>query len=143
MIAATASIQKAQKEWKWPLDLHTYDQGASLSAAELREISILLRHEWRGRYQTTVWIPRLERIVRPILDALILFPSSGQHRSSILRILLAEMLDRRSSLWRWSPRNWMTICCANRGAFAARYEVAGAARLSFVAVVLLLKRPVD
>ena len=31
MIAATASIQKAPQEWKWPLDLRTYDKAAALS----------------------------------------------------------------------------------------------------------------
>ena len=62
MIAATASIQKAPQEWKWPLDLRTYDKAAALSTAELREIRILLKHEWRGRYQTNVWIPRFKQI---------------------------------------------------------------------------------
>ena len=39
----------------------------------------------------------------------------------------------------------MTICCANRSAFAARYDVGGAARLSFMThhVALFLRRPVD
>jgi len=143
MNTSTATIQKVQKEWKWPLDLRAYDQSPSLSAAELREIRILLKYKWRGRYRRIEWIPRLERIVRPILDAMKLFPPSWQHQTSILRIFFTEMLQRRSSLWSWSARSWMTICGANRSAFALRYEVAGAARHSFIAVALALQRPVD
>lgn len=142
MSVATASIHKLPPtEWKWPLDLGAYDHAAP-SAAELREIGTLLKQEWRGRYRTNLWIPRLERIVRPILDALNLFEPVGQNRSSILWIVLTEMLARRSSLWSWSPRNWATVCCANRPAFNERYGVAGTARLPFLAVALLLKRPV-
>jgi hypothetical protein len=76
MNTSTATIQKVQKEWKWPLDLCAYDQSPSLSAAELREIRILLKYKWRGRYRRIEWIPHLERVVRPILEAVQLFPSS-------------------------------------------------------------------
>ena len=76
MNTSTATIQKVQKEWKWPLDLRAYDQSPSLSAAELREIRILLKYKWCGRYRRIEWISRLERIVRPILDAMKLFPPS-------------------------------------------------------------------
>ena len=139
---ATATIQDAPKEWKWPLNLCAYDQARSLSAAELEEIRILLKHEWRGEYHRTLWIPRLDWIVRPILDAEELFQSTRE-RSSIVRIFFTEMLQRRSSFWIWSPRVWMAICCGSRGAFVDRYKVDGSARVSFMAVLLLLKRPVE
>jgi hypothetical protein len=110
---------------------------------ELREISALLKHEWRGRYRTNLWIPRLERIVRPILDAEDLCEPDGRNRSSILRIVLTEVIARRSVLWGWSTRIWAKICCASRSAFTERYGVAGSARLPFLAVAILLKQPVQ
>src|SRR5262245_58198096 len=119
MSATKASIQKLSNAWKWPLNLRRYDQAAP-SATELGEIRTLLKQDWRGRYRTNLWIPRLERIVRPILDAEDLFEPDGRNRSSILWIVLTEVLARRSSLWSWSPRTWATICCANRTAFTER-----------------------
>lgn len=142
MTATTASIQKLPKAWKWPLDPRAYNQAAP-SAAELGEIRALLKQEWRGRYRTHLWIPRLERIVRPILDAQDLFEPDGRNRSSILWIVLTEVLARRSTLWSWSARIWASICCANRPAFTERYGVAGIARPPFLAVAILLKRPVS
>jgi integrase len=141
MSAATASIQKLSKEWKWPLDLRRYDQAAP-DGAELREIRSVLKQEWRGRFQTNLWIPRLERIVRPVLDAEDLFQPDGRDRSPILWIVLTEVLARRATVLSWSPRIWATVCCGNRTAFTERYGVAGTSRLPFLAVAILLNRPV-
>ena len=139
-VSPTSIPKQVMLEWKWPLDLRHYDR-ADPTPAELKEIRTLLKQEWRGRYQTDRWIPRVERLVRPILDADDLFEPAGPNRSSILWIILSEMLARRSALWSWSPRMWTTICCTNRPAFNERYGVAGDARLPFMAVALLLKRP--
>lgn len=142
MSTAPASISKqVTPEWKWPLDLRRYDR-ADPTPAELKDIRTLLKQDWRGRFQTNRWIPRVERLIRPVLDANELFEPTGRNRSSILWIILSEMLERRSSLWSWSPRMWTTICCTSRPAFQERYGFAGDARVPFMAVALLLQRPV-
>ena len=114
MIAATASIQKAPQEWKWPLDLRTYDKAAFFPRQSYARSGSCSSTSGADVTKTNVWIPRLERIARPILDAQERFPSCGEHRSSILRIVLTEMLQRRSSCWSWSPRNCMMIFCVSR-----------------------------
>ncbi len=141
MSGATALVlTTSPKAWNWRLDLRAYDQAAP-SRTELGEIRTLLKQQWRGRYRTNLWIPRLRRLVQPILDAETLFEPAGQNRRSILRIVLTEMLARRSSIWNWSPRIWATICCADRAAFTERYGVAGDARLPFIAISLLTEAP--
>lgn len=141
MNAATATIHK-RKVWKWPLNLDRYNRSPSLSAVELKTIRVL-RKKWHGCYRMDWWVSRLERLVRPILDAQKLFPLSNRDRMSMLRILLREMERRRSSLWSWSGRSWMTICGASRSACALRYGKDGDVRASLMAVAVALKRPID
>lgn len=143
MNAVPATISKRTKRWQWPLDLGRYDRSPSVSTAELKEIRILLKNEWRGRYRMEAWARRLDRVVRPILDAQKLFPSSYQHRAAVIRVILTEVHRRRSSFWSWSGRSWMTICATSRSAFGMRYGSHGDARASLMAIAVALKRPID
>lgn len=143
MNAVPAGISKGTKRWQWPLDLGRYDRSPSVSTAELKEIMVLLKNEWRGRYRMEAWARRLDRLVRPILDAQKLFPSSYRHRAAAIRIILTEVHRRRSSFWSWSGRSWMTICATSRSAFGMRYGSDGDARASLMAIAVALKRPID
>lgn len=94
--------------WRWPVDLAAYDRSPELSPAELKALG-----EWLPRWRVTSRArPRgtdrqvVERLRRPLADALQALGCIRQDLGSITYEILAGVAERRVAFWGWSSEDW-------------------------------------
>lgn len=94
--------------WVWPLDLNRYDQSPALSAAEA---DMLTRYAGAYRFyrygRTMDFGPVLDRLVRPLNDALDYTGIRTLLRKYMLLFLLREMAERKRAFWGWTANEWI------------------------------------
>lgn len=105
--------------WPWPLPLETYNKEPLLSANEYGTLERLLATS--DRWLTEKVKEHLERIVRPIEDALHYIGAHQDVCQQTLRLLLREMYRRGTTFWAWSLEEWEESFCPNTHLFAQRY----------------------
>jgi hypothetical protein len=98
--------QRETLRWVWPLDVAQYDQRATLSKEERSAILVLLKGPRRKQFACEPWQTRLNRLLKPILDALKITGAAEPARSTVVMILLREMLRHDCSFWKWKQSHW-------------------------------------
>lgn len=94
--------------WRWPLDLAAYDRSPELSPAERLALG-----EWLPRWRITSRArPRgagpevVERLRRPLVDALLALGCIREDRGTITYEFLAGVAERGVAFWGWSSGDW-------------------------------------
>lgn len=94
--------------WIWPIDLDRYDRASALTAVEH---DMLMRYEEAYRFyrygRHMDFGPKLDRLVRPLNDALDYTGIPTSQRRYTLQFLLREMAERRRSFWGWTSDEWI------------------------------------
>ena len=94
--------------WTWPVDLNHYDRSSALTAVEedmLTRYEEAYRFYRYGRHMDSG--PELDRLVRPLNDALDYIGIRTLHRRYTLQFLLREMAERQRSFWGWTTDEWI------------------------------------
>lgn len=112
--------------WQWPLDLTRYDRNPVLNPRELAALDRRAHFPHRFGHWTPLFLDELDRLARPVTDALDVLKISGQVRSSVQRIFVHEMHRSRSSYWAWTSDQWHDIVGAS---YAAHKEREAGARI--------------
>ena len=111
--------QHLDEAWHWPLNPDAYDKAPRLSASEsaaLHKLFVLTQGHIYPRTKQA-----LQRIVRPIDDALAAIHASPVVCRETLRLMLFEMHRRGTTFWAWSLEEWLESFCPDRHFFTQRY----------------------
>jgi hypothetical protein len=101
--------EDAQKEWRWPLNHHAYDNTIALSDSELCFLA--------GRPKTRINCsePRapelavVSRLIEPLEDVFTYIGVRKPKRNQLFPLLLEEMGQRQISFWGWRDQDWIEI----------------------------------
>lgn len=94
--------------WAWPIDLDRYDRSSALTAAEedtLTRYAEAYRFYRFGRHMD--FGPALDRLVRPLNDALDYTGIRTLYRRYTLLFLLREIAERGRAFWGWTTDEWL------------------------------------
>lgn len=80
----------------------------------------------------------LERLLRPVHDALDFTGARGWTRTGVVTLLMREMHDRDASFWAWSRDEWLTISTPDSPTFIRRHRRNDKHRLNLLALAYLL-----
>lgn len=94
--------------WRWPLDLNPFDRHLLLYETEQTVLDAFVGRSARSRWQSEI-DDMLPRLVLPVRDALCRVQTHAVTRTSVLRLLLTEMQQRRTCLWTWQEADWMQV----------------------------------
>lgn len=108
-----------QEAWIWPLQVDEYDKAPQLSAGEYGTLEKLFSQTQGHVYPSTK--RPLQRVVRPIEDALFYIHARPVVCRETLRLMLLEMYRRGTTFWAWSVEEWEESFCSDRHLFAERY----------------------
>ncbi|GCF11878.1 tyrosine-type recombinase/integrase [Dictyobacter arantiisoli] len=130
--------------WQWPIHLTAYDRTPQLSEAEIQELEAITHHP-KADYLVCCKRVRqvLDRLVRPLNDALDVTNASVDARGLVVHKLLCEMLARRTSFWIWTVDDWIQILGDCSQAYYQKCKGHNGARQHFIAVTYLLECVTD
>jgi hypothetical protein len=80
----------------------------------------------------------LQRLTQPIYDELDWMHVAAVPRNSARRVMMEEMIQRRTPFWSWSDQDWLDIVKPNEGAFKQCYGCHGNCRQYVVALAYRL-----
>lgn len=130
--------------WQWPITLDEYDRTPHLSDTELKELDAITHHPKADYLVCCKRVRRvLDRLVRPLNDALDVTKAPESTRGLILNDLLWEMLRRRTTFWAWSAEDWSEIIGSSQHAFSQRHKGHNGARQHYIAISYLLGGIID
>lgn len=120
--------------WCWPIDLAAYDCATVFREPELQALDRLMQQK------TLPSIPpaALQRVILPVDEVLRVSAPLARTCRDVKRVLLAEMSQRRTPLWGWTPEEWVEILCENWQLFAKRYPLMPMCRQHVLTVAYLL-----
>jgi len=94
--------------WSWPLDVSGYDRSGELSAAEAGMLTCYAEAYQFSRYGKTMdFGPVLDRLVRPVNDALDYTGCKTGKRKYVLLFFLRETEQRKRAFWAWTVEEWI------------------------------------
>jgi integrase len=137
---ARKSEQKEKRRWAWLLDLAQYDQRPTLREEEQSAIRVLLKGPRGKQFGREPWQTRLDRLLKPILDALKITRAVDPVRGTVVRILLREMFRNDSSFWKWKVGHWDAVLRTSMATFSRIQGVRADARPHLMALGILLRR---
>jgi hypothetical protein len=88
--------------WQWPINVALYDRAIELTPSEHSAIAHVLASEWKCWRWTPDRLVPLNRLVRPIADALMVTRARTQLRAGVLKILMLETGRFGRTLWGWT-----------------------------------------
>jgi integrase len=94
--------------WVWPIDLDRYDHSSTLTTVEvdsLTRYAEAYRFYRFGRHMD--FGSALDRLVRPLNDALDYIGIRTNYRRYTLLSLLREIAERRRAFWGWTTDEWL------------------------------------
>jgi integrase len=117
------------RRWTWPIELSRYERTVELSAAERATLE-------RLAYRTQGLWPRrayaeLDRLLRPLNDAMDVVGLEGGARRSALRPMVVAMAGTGRAFWGWSDDDWREVLrprSRRQRLLAFRYLLGGFAR---------------
>ncbi len=128
------------EQWRWPVDIASYDRHPLLYPAEQEELAKLIKHmdgkhnHWPRRAKTT-----LHRLVSPLEAVFDITDLQGKPRTAVMLSLLRQTYHLHRSFWGWSSHDWLEVLCQNNVEFHQRYrQPAAACRQHMLAVGYLL-----
>ena len=126
--------------WPWPLDLAAYDRTPAMHPAEAAALAVLVEALDRQRPWPEPVPAALERLVRPVEDALALCGGVGPLRTAVLRVVARETHRRGRVVWGWTRDEWVETLGATERHFRRRHRGLPDKRQYLVAVAYLLGR---
>ncbi len=93
----------------------------------------------RGRWPLTI-SKNLQRLSQPVCDELDWMHVASVPRNSALRVMMMEMIQRRTSFWDWSDQDWLKVLKPSEGAFKLHNSCHGNCRQYVVALAYRLGR---
>lgn len=128
----------ADLAWSWPLHLADYDRTPDLRSEERAALTALVADLDRN----VPWPERvpadLDRLVRPIEDAVAVAGGRGLLRTAVLRVMAREMHRRGRTLWGWTHAEWVETLGATEQACRRRHRGMVDKRQYLIAVAYLL-----
>jgi integrase len=128
----------ADLAWSWPLHLADYDRTPDVRSEERAALTALVADLDRN----VPWPERvpadLERLVRPIEDALAMAGGRGLLRTAVLRVMTREMHGRGRTLWGWTHAEWVETLGATEQACRRRHRGMVDKRQHLIVVAYLL-----
>lgn len=132
-MALPAHIQTP--EWRWPINVALYNRSTKLTATESSAIAQILGMQWTQWRWSRERLSVLDRLVRPIKDALVVTGARSQLRANVLKILILESGRYGRTFWGWTRDEWLSLL---RDAFRDRYCPRQDCRQHVIAVMYLL-----
>ena len=113
--------QSSHSEWRWPLDLESYDPSPDLTPGEQAALARRSRFPSRLGYWTPLFYQELGRLAEPVRDVLDYIHSKGHARTAVQHVITEELLRHREPFGpgtqRSGDRSWailgMSVCNAN------------------------------
>lgn len=140
---ATAHAAEHLAPWRWPLDLDAYDREPALTPSERAALARRARFPLRFGHWTPLFHQELGRLTRPIIDALEYLQIHHDRTRARVQCLLTRALHHeQSTYWAWSDDTWRRLIGRSRRSFNENAPTDRASRAAFLAVALLLKRPI-
>lgn len=103
----------AERRWTSPVELNGYDRSPALSQAEQEALNALAqsRHRWGdGGVQGAIQIQHtLQRLLKPLDDALALMPGASSCKKGATASLLRACHREGCVYWGWLPEAWCRI----------------------------------
>jgi integrase len=122
-------------EWRWPINVGLYDRSTKLTASERSVIGQALRLEWTQWRWSRERLSVLDRLVRPVKDALVVTGARSRERANVLKVFILESGRHRRTFWGWTKDEWLSLL---RDAFKDRYRTRQDCRQHVIAVMYLL-----
>ena len=116
--------------WAWPIDLERYDRSPHLTQGETIMLTRYAEAYRFYRYGRTMdFGAALDRLVRPLNDALDYTGIGTNKRKYVLLFFLREMAERKRSFWGWTTGEWIdsidSRVAARQHAVAVAYLLCG------------------
>lgn len=110
MIARSQATLSSSSSWIWPVDLSVYDRTPTLSAEEHHTLAERVRRSDTGMYCSSADMPAvLQRLTRPLYDALDLTKAMPQVRREVVHLFLREIYFRQQAFWGWTQEDWIDL----------------------------------
>lgn len=94
--------------WVWPIDLDRYDRSSALTAAEEDMLTRYAEAYRFYRYGRTMdFGETLDRLVKPLNDALDYAGIRTLFRKYVLLFFLREIAERKRAFWGWTTEEWI------------------------------------
>jgi len=94
--------------WAWPINLERYDRSPQLTSVEKNMLTRYAEAYKFYRYGRTMnFGGALDRLVRPLNDALDYTGITTYRRKYVLLFFLREMAERQGSFWGWTTQEWI------------------------------------
>lgn len=123
-------------EWNWPISVGLYNRSAKLTATERSVISQVLRLEWTEWRWSRERLSDLDRLVQPVMDALVVTGARSRERANVLKVLILESGRYGRTFWGWTKDEWLSLL---RDAFRDHYRTRQDCRQHVIAVMYLLR----
>src|SRR5262249_16221580 len=81
---------------------------------------------------------KLDRLLRPVHDALDFTGASGWTRTGAVTLLIREMRNRSTAFWAWGQDEWLDIFAPDSPTFMRKHGRSDNHRLQLVALAYLL-----
>jgi integrase len=130
---------------QWPIRLDEYDRSARLSPIEQRVLTDGLDQAIAREHKTKAVLDRLlgiERLCKPIDDALTAIDSNGRYDQRVKLMLLRQCGLHGSTFWEWDTTTWCRILGTTQQAFFEAHAPkpgCGGERQLLIAVAYLLR----
>ena len=138
-----ASAVLASPEWRWPLDLESYDRSPDLTPGEQAALARRSRFPSRLGYWTPLFYQELGRLAEPVRDALDYIHSKGHARTAVQHVITEELLRHKRAFWAWNSEEWRQILGHSRDECLQRKHIIGHSRNALMGVAYLLCRQLD
>lgn len=122
-------------EWHWPINIGLYDRSTDLTATEFSAIAQILRLDWTQWRWSRERLSVLDRLVRPVKDALVVTGARSRERANVLKVLMLESGRYGRTFWGWTRDEWLDLL---RDAFKDRYHLRQDCRQQVIAAMYLL-----
>jgi integrase len=119
-----------------------WDRTPALAADEQAAFAALsswYKNGSRGRWPLAI-SKNLRRLTQPVCDELDWMHVASVPRNSSLRVMMMEMIQRRTSFWDWSDQDWIDVLKPSEGAFKLRNGCHGNCRQYVMALAYRLGR---
>lgn len=142
---ATQALNPTAVPWKWPTRLGRYDRTPTLSRREQRGLTVDLEPAVARTYAVRAALKRvhgLERLCRPLEDALQVIDSSGRYDDRAELMIPRWCAKTETAFWSWDAPMWRHLLGTTQQAFYSAHiptPQAGGERHLLIAIAYLLR----
>lgn len=139
------ALKPASAPWKWPLRVAAYDRTTTLSRRERRGLTVKLEPAIARTYGVRAALNEvhgIERLCRPLEEALDAIDSSGRYDNRAELMILRWCARTATPFWSWDAPVWRRVLGTTQQAFYAAHistPSPGAERHLLIAIAYLLR----